>query len=784
MLVVVATLMFGSVPMLASPPTLDPTYGFPLPSSVSTKGQPVLASSWIWASQTSDNQTVLFRKTAHVPNVPKTALLYVTCDDFFTLFVNGAQVAQSVPDPADNNVWQHVHAVDVTHTLKAGDNVIAVRGHNVSSAAGLIASLKTDGKTITSTDSTWKVIDGTTEPDGWTNTGFNDAAWAAATVEAPVTGGIWSGNLNGWPGLPLSPAYLAHVTLRPVAITEAHPGLGTITGAESLLGKHKESIAVTPAAAGAADPPYIVLDFGKEMAGRIQIAGTTGAVATVQTGESKEECLKSPWHGPSNLTLQTGTLAYSPYSAFRFAKITFTGSSPITLTQCDLDDKYYPVRYLGSFDCSDPLLTKIWYTGAYTSHLCMQEDIWDAPKRDRARWVGDLHVSGEVIEDAFLDKFLMEQTMTRLRNDAQGGKPDTELPNDHVNNIPGYSAAWIGVLDEIYLHTGDIAYIRSQHNLLIGELEYMRQDLDANNLFANTHGKWPFVDWSPDFNGDSPQARAATQMFYVYAFKTASYLLREIGDSENADKYAQVARDMTAAAQRSLLSTDTNTFGLRRQENAMAIYSGVATPEQDVAIYKSVLNLSSDSWNTMASPYYNNYVIYAMSQIGHTDDAVKFIRSYWGGMIAEGATTFWEAYDLSWPKDDFHSHLQADNGTGYFVSLCHGWSSGCTAFLTDRVLGVRSTGGGFKTAMIAPDLGDLKWAVGDVPTPNGKIHVRVDKIDSAEIIALALPAKIAATIAGKGTKITINGKAAHVAQAGDKAFVTVSSPGNYRIVVR
>ena len=70
-----------------------------------------------------------------------------------------------------------------------------------------------------------------------------------------------------------------------------------------------------------------------------------------------------------------------------------------------VDHKYYPVEYKGSFACSDDLLTRIWYMGAYTAHLCMQEDIWDAPKRDRARWMGDLHVSGAVINLAFADRF-------------------------------------------------------------------------------------------------------------------------------------------------------------------------------------------------------------------------------------------------------------------------------------------------------------------------------------------------------------------------------------------
>ena len=125
----------------------------------------------------------------------------------------------------------------------------------------------------------------------------------------------------------------------------------------------------------------------------------------------------------------------------------------------------------------------------------------------------------------------------------------------------------------------------------------------------------------------------------------------------------------------------------------MAIYSGVADLHQRDLIYQNVLRPDSDAWKMIATPYYNNYVIFAMDRAGHTEDVMNFARNYWGGMIAEGATTFWESYDPTWNKNDFHKHLNADDGTGYFVSLCHGWSTGVTNWLSECVLGVTPTGG-------------------------------------------------------------------------------------------
>ncbi|MGI4787525.1 MAG: alpha-L-rhamnosidase C-terminal domain-containing protein [Janthinobacterium lividum] len=787
-----APIAIAATPM---PPTVDPTYGLPLPIQAAVPAASKSASQWIWAANTSENQTVYLRRTFALDSVPKTATLYLTADDFFTLFVNGKQVDQSVPDPMDINVWQHVHVINIAPYLNAGRNVLAARALNAAGAAGFIARLEMPGQAAIETDPSWK-LSAAAPADDWTGTSFDDGGWQGATVIAPLTGGPWAGagGLSGWPGYEMATApYLAHITLPFAAVTDVHPGGGQIAGADGLKGHTKAVLTVTPSPTGAADPPSLLLDFGKEIAGRIRIEPLTGGTVIAATGESDDEALKSPWGGPHSLTLTPGNDAFTPYSAFRYVHLTFpAGTAPGQVRiHVAVDHKYYPVQYKGTFACSDPLLTKLWYTGAYTAHLCMQEDIWDAPKRDRARWIGDLHVSGEVINDVFADKFLMEQTMTRLRDDAQGGRPDTELPVDHVNGIPGYSCAWICCLADFHRHIGDYVYLNKQHDRLITLLEYMKGELDENNLFADKLGKWPYVDWSPGFDGDHPLARATTQLFYVKAAREAVFLLGEMNDKPSADKYAAWADALTAAARQYLPDSATNTYSNRLQENAMAVYSGVATPAQQAAIYSTVLTPDSPSWdksgkllgnNPVLSPYYGNYIIAAMSQTGHTADTMRVLRDCWGGMLAEGATTFWEGYDPKWPKAHFHEFLQADNATGTNASLCHGWSAGPTSWLTDHVLGVQPTSGGFRTAEIVPDLGDLAWAEGDVPTPQGLLHVRAAKNGAKMTVNLIVPPGVSALVGVPGSTVTVNEHSAKSPQlAAGRAFVPLTA-GKYTLV--
>jgi hypothetical protein len=190
------------------------------------------------------------------------------------------------------------------------------------------------------------------------------------------------------------------------------------------------------------------------------------------------------------------------------------------------------------------------------------------------------------------------------------------------------------------------------------------------------------------------------------------------------------------------------------------------------------------------SPYYNYYVIRAMAEMGHREEALKWIRQYWGGMVDEGATSFWEAYDPSWYREDFHSSLQSDNRSGYFVSLAHGWSSGPTAWLMEQVLGIQPTGAGFSTVDIRPDLVGLDWARGAEPTPRGLLKVDVKKDSSRMMVSLDIPEGVAARVSvpvpSSSAHVLVNGVAANssLAEDGGRAIVVLDHAGHYELAAR
>jgi len=69
------------------------------------------------------------------------------------------------------------------------------------------------------------------------------------------------------------------------------------------------------------------------------------------------------------------------------------------------------------------------------------------------------------------------------------------------------------------------------------------------------------------------------------------------------------------------------------------------------------------------TPYLYHYVVEGMLAGGLRKEARALLESYWGGMVAAGADTFWEIYDPAQP-------LRSPYGDIHINSYCHAWS--CT----------------------------------------------------------------------------------------------------------
>src|SRR5688500_12870317 len=142
---------------------------------------------WIWHSATAANGEVrFFRKTFQLPSPITTARLLVTCDNRAEVFVNGKAVAEV-------KAWQEPMRVNVKDALRAGENVIAIKGRNEEGIAGLIAKLEltfaSNQRTAIVTDTSWLAAD--REVAGWNNLPFVPAGWTNVVAHGKLGTAPW-----------------------------------------------------------------------------------------------------------------------------------------------------------------------------------------------------------------------------------------------------------------------------------------------------------------------------------------------------------------------------------------------------------------------------------------------------------------------------------------------------------------------------------------------------------------------------------------------------------------
>ena len=504
---------------------------------------------------------------------------------------------------------------------------------------------------------------------------------------------------------------------------------GQVDNAEHLLKPYVGQVSTDePEVTTFGNGGYVLLDFGKEIQGGLQlvrnISGSKRVRFRIVLGESVTEALSSvdapettatndhairdfelalPWLG----SVEVGN------SGFRFARVELVDGDggEVPLVAVRAISKYRDVPYLGSFRCSDDRLNQIWQTGAYTVHLCMQDYLWDGIKRDRLVWMGDMHPEIMTLNTVFGNQEVVRKSLDYVR--------DKTAPTDWMNGICSYSLWWIILQHHLYEWYEDKAYLEEQGDYLQALLHSVMENVDGSRE-AYKDGR--FIDWP---SNDQPDViHAGLQALTVRALEAGAEMAETLGND-----YLQ--KECTAVAQQ--LRTYVPDAVGNSQAAALLAIQGMMDPEEASAV---ILKNGPDKFTS----FMGYYLLEALAKSGHYAEAIQLISDYWGRMLDLGATTFWEDFNYNdaknaaridgiVPEGKFDIH--ADGGAWCYVGLrhsfCHGWASGPTAWLSRHVLGVVPVEPGFRKVMIDPNLGDLEWAEGTFPTPYGIIEVRHEK---------------------------------------------------------
>ncbi|MBC8600250.1 family 78 glycoside hydrolase catalytic domain [Parabacteroides acidifaciens] len=485
--------------------------------------------------------------------------------------------------------------------------------------------------------------------------------------------------------------------------------------------------------------PAILLDFGKELQGGLQIV--TGMPAShepvairVRFGESVSEAMceidgvngATNDHAMRDFTIRLPWLGVMEVgnSGFRFVRIDLLDdSAELHLKEVRAISTFRDIPYKGSFRCNDERLNKIWQTGAYTVHLNMQEYLWDGIKRDRLVWVGDLHPEVMTVNTVFGYNEVVPKSLDLIRD-------ITPLP-EWMNGISSYSIWWLLIHRDWYYYHGDLVYLKEQKPYMTALLRHLISKVDADGVEKLDGNR--FLDWPSNAN---PMAiNAGLQALMVQAMKAGNELCTVLGENALASECQAMMEKMVKAASKVtkplLKSGVAPDAPGSKQAASLLTLAGLMKPEEANRKYLSVNGAKG------FSTFYGYYMLRAMAAAGDYRGAIDVIRQYWGAMIDLGATTFWEDFNMEWLPDasridelvpagkkDIHGDYGAYCYKGFRHSLCHGWASGPTSWLSEYVLGVQVVEPGCRTVRITPHLGDLEWVEGTFPTPYGIITIR------------------------------------------------------------
>jgi len=536
-----------------------------------------------------------------------------------------------------------------------------------------------------------------------------------------------------------------------------------------------------------AQSPRLIVDFGVNTAGflRIGLLSSSGARVRIAFSESLEFLGRSgdAIYGmelmafPHIRRLPGGPCEWEDTrirGGFRYAAISLERTGHVEIDFVDCAYTGYPGgpdSYRGYFLCGDDLLNRIWYAGVYTNQLSTFDPRlgdafrfknlppaaeWvtvDGAKRDRLVWTGDLYLEMWI---HLVSDYELGAITDSLDSLAAGQHRGGYIPACNPVlwwrlaglGFDDYTAWWVLTLALYYQYTGDNAYVASR-------FEVVRKALDHVESTLNRRGLYDMAIWKHNWcysvlrRGEVSYVNAV----YVWCFREAAGLAAALGEHEREEHYRSVAGEIRGSMAEFLWDDDRGVLIESSKDpdhvpldaNTIGIVGGAVDREEDrLRILRYILDEMWSPWGsvTVDRPYtrvtypYHNQRVWAWMVIFETMS--RF-------MVGDEARAFdcvrrtWRHYLDRDPNSTFWEWVGTDGGPeNAYASLCHGVSGGISAVMTAKILGMEPTEPGFRAYRVRPQPGDLDWAEGAVPTPQGPLYVSFKRDAASGAVRLDL----------------------------------------------
>ncbi len=553
---------------------------------------------------------------------------------------------------------------------------------------------------------------------------------------------------------------------------------------------------IVSAAESGFEQQYLI-DFGREIAGWIEFeidapAGTNLDLLGFEAFQYDKMMVSHSMNNTLRYTCRNGKQAYTStvWRGLRYLIVAIHGAvGPVTLHRLVTHLATYAAQPKGFFRCSDPRLNEIWEISANTLRLCSQDAYMDCPTYEQTMWVGDAAVDvmvHQVIYDQmeFVERnlFLVADSLERLP------LTNCQVPSGWESDIlPNWSWLWAMSCLPSYKFSGSLEFVRNIYPYLARQAEYLDQNRQTNRLgLFHMPGSWHLIDWT-DMDTPSDAIVASENCLAVTALQATAEMAEAAGKSTEAGRWRKAAAEITEAIDRSFWSQEKGAYVdsihsdgqlsqvISQPTNVCLLFSGVAGPEHAGEISRFVVE-PGPGWVPVGSPFMLYFTGEVLAAQRRFSELLGLIRDKWSDMLDRGATTTWET---------FQGYTDTRMYGMWTRSWCHAWSASPAYLLSRYVMGISPMEPGYRKALIEPQMGDLAWVEGKMPTPLGTIDLRSDRQDGITVLNVSLPQGVQAEIrlpVGKDEAIAISGTAASHRREGQKYIIEL--PGGTSTSIR
>lgn len=330
---------------------------------------------------------------------------------------------------------------------------------------------------------------------------------------------------------------------------------------------------------------------------------------------------------------------------------------------------------LTPYKTDDARLKQIDAVACKTLRDCMQEVFEDGPKRDRRLWMGDLRLQALANYQSYRNNDLVKRCLYLFAGSTLPGwrvgagffiEPQPEVDDTAMFD---YSLFFVPTLLDYFDATGDVETLTELWPTAWRQIELAQANFDERGLVLDSDVLgWCFVDWNLTLN-----KQASAQGIYLYCLKAAGRIAEILGDSEKAQWIAADYERKKRAALDCLFDKERGLFvsGAERQNSWASqiwmVLGGVCGGE-------ALRRVAETDAVGMVTPYLYHHYVQALIDVGERDKALQVLTDYWGGMVNEGADTFWELYNPANPNESPY-------GGTIVNSYCHAWSCAPAYFL-------------------------------------------------------------------------------------------------------